>query len=83
MDFRDGEEELNYLIAAVELFHQGAYNAMGIITRTNREAKELFERLKERQAEVTLVTPGKRVVPITALLFFRYRCQRAWSLTRC
>ena len=30
---------------------------MGIITRTNREAKELFERLKERQAEVTLVTP--------------------------
>lgn len=60
LDFRDGEEELNYLIAAVELFHQGAYNAMGIITRTNREAKELFERLKERQAEVTLVTPESK-----------------------
>ena len=54
------EEEIGLLADRISAFHRGGYNALGIITRTNTEAKELFDRLKERQAEVNLITPESK-----------------------
>lgn len=51
------EEELVEICRQVEAFHQGKYNAMGIVTRTNSAAKELYEKLKARGAGVELITP--------------------------
>ena len=41
----------------VEAFHQGKYNAFGIVTRTNSQARELHEKLKALGADVALITP--------------------------
>ena len=54
------EEEIGMLADRISAFHRGGYTALGIITRTNTEAKELFDRLKERQAEVNLITPESK-----------------------
>lgn len=54
------EEEIGLLADRISAFHRGGYNALGIITRTNTEAKELFDWLKERQAEVNLITPESK-----------------------
>ena len=51
------EEEVVEICRQVEAFHQGKYNAMGIVTRTNSAAKELYEKLKARGAGVELITP--------------------------
>ena len=55
--FSTEEEELVEILRQVETFQQSKYNAMGIITRTNGQAQELFGRLQERGASVHLVTP--------------------------
>lgn len=55
--FSTEEEELVEILRQVETFQQSKYNAMGIITRTNGQAQELFGRLQERGAFVHLVTP--------------------------
>ena len=57
LEFSTEEEELVEICRQVEAFHQGKYNAMGIVTRTNSAAKELYEKLKARGAEVELITP--------------------------
>ena len=57
LGFSTEEEELVEICRQVEAFHQGKYNAMGIVTRTNSAAKELYEKLKARGAEVELITP--------------------------
>lgn len=57
LEFSTEEEELVEICRQVEDFHQGKYNAMGIVTRTNSAAKELYEKLKARGAEVELITP--------------------------
>ena len=41
----------------MEAFHQGKYNAFGIVTRTNSQARELHEKLKALGADVALITP--------------------------
>ncbi len=51
------EEELDTLCKLIDTFHNGEYNALGILTRTNPEAEALYNRLKERGAEVELITP--------------------------
>ncbi|MFR8066893.1 MAG: HelD family protein, partial [Acutalibacter sp.] len=57
LEFSTEEEELVEICRQVEAFHQGKYNAMGIVTRTNSAAKELYEKLKARGAGVELITP--------------------------
>lgn len=57
LEFSTEEEELVEICRQVEDFHQGKYNAMGIVTRTNSAAKELYEKLKARGAGVELITP--------------------------
>lgn len=57
LGFSTEEEELVEICRQVEAFHQGKYNAMGIVTRTNSAAKELYEKLKARGAGVELITP--------------------------
>ena len=55
--FPTEEEELAEICRQVEAFHQGKYNALGIVTHTNSQAAALYEKLKARGAEVNLVTP--------------------------
>ena len=55
--FSTQEEELVEICRRVEEFHQSKYNAMGIVTRTNTAARELHEKLRERGADVALITP--------------------------
>ena len=55
--FPTEEEELDALCSRVDAFHQSKYNALGIVTRTNSEAKALYEDLRSRGAEVNLITP--------------------------
>ncbi len=55
--FSTEEEELVEICRRVEEFHQSKYNAMGIVTRTNTAARELHEKLRERGADVALITP--------------------------
>ena len=57
LTFPTQEEELSALCRRVEDFHQGKYNALGIVTRTNSQAKELYEKLRELGADVNLITP--------------------------
>ena len=55
--FATEEEELFEICRQVEAFRQGRFNALGIITRTNAAAKELYKKLQGRGAPVSLVTP--------------------------
>lgn len=60
LTFSNSEEELDRLVQLVADFHQGDYNALGIVTRTNPEAQALYDLLKERGADVNLVTPESK-----------------------
>ena len=55
--FSTGEEELSFLCGEIEAFHQGKYNAMAILTRTNAAAQALYAALRDRGAQVHLITP--------------------------
>ena len=57
LKFSTEEEELVEICRRVEAFHQGKYNAFGIVTRTNSQARELHEKLKALGADVALITP--------------------------
>ena len=57
LEFSTEEEELVEICRRVEAFHQGKYNAFGIVTRTNSQARELHEKLKALGADVALITP--------------------------
>ena len=54
------EDELERLSQLVRDFHQSSYNAMAILTRTNPEAQALYDALKERGADVNLITPESK-----------------------
>ena len=54
------EEELERLSQLVRDFHQSNYNAMAILTRTNPEAQALYDALRERVADVNLITPESK-----------------------
>lgn len=54
------EDELERLSQLVEDFHQSSYNAMAILTRTNPEAQALYDALRERGADVSLITPESK-----------------------
>ncbi len=51
------EEEIGRIAALVEDFHKGSYAGLGIITRTNEDARALYDWLKERGSDVELITP--------------------------
>ncbi len=51
------EEELQTLSELIRDFHESDYNAMALLTRTNTQAKELYEKLRERGADVELILP--------------------------
>lgn len=57
LEFSTEGEELMEICRRVEAFHQGKYNAFGIVTRTNSQARELHEKLKALGADVALITP--------------------------
>ena len=57
LEFSTEGEELVEICRRVEAFHQGKYNAFGIVTRTNSRARELHEKLKALGADVALITP--------------------------
>ncbi len=56
------EKEVEQIAGLVEQFHRGAYNALGIVTRTNHDAQALYDWLKERDPEmdVELITPESK-----------------------
>ena len=55
--FPTPEEELEAVCQRIAAFHESKYNALGIVTRTNSEAKALYEELRAQGAEVNLITP--------------------------
>lgn len=57
LEFSTEREELVEICRRVEAFHQGKYNAFGIVTRTNSQARELHEKLKALGTDVALITP--------------------------
>ena len=54
------EQEIEELLKLISEFHQGEYNALGILTRTNPEAEALYEKLKERGNDVNLILPDSK-----------------------
>lgn len=60
LTFSTEEQELEQLLQTIGGFHQSDYNALGILTRTNPEAQALYEKLKERGAEVNLILPDSK-----------------------
>ena len=60
LSFPSQEEELQEIVRRVEEFHQGKYNTLGIVTRTNSQAQALYEALRERGAQVNLITPESK-----------------------
>lgn len=57
----DGErQELEGILSLIGEFQESGYNALGILTRTNPEAKVLYGKLKERGAELELITPESK-----------------------
>ncbi len=55
--FGEEEEEISFLAEKIEAFDRGEYNALGIVTKTNRQAKELFEKLKDQCPKLHLILP--------------------------
>ena len=60
LSFDTEEQEIEELLKLISEFHQGEYNALGVLTRTNPEAEALYEKLKERGAEVNLILPDSK-----------------------
>lgn len=58
--FDTEQQELEQLAEMIQNFHNGDYNALGIITRTNPEAQVLYEKLIALGAEVNLITPESK-----------------------
>lgn len=58
--FEDERGELEKLAETVREFHAGKYNAMAILTRTNPEAQQLYDKLCELGADVNLITPESK-----------------------
>ncbi len=54
------EEELDRIAALVQEFQREESGSMGIVTRTNEDARALHEWLAERGTEVTLITPESK-----------------------
>lgn len=53
-------EEADRIAELINEFHKSEYNALGIVTRTNQDAAALYDWLKERGAEVELITPESK-----------------------
>lgn len=49
-------DEINKLLQLINLFFKSDFNTMGIITKTNDDARELYDELKEKY-QVNLLTP--------------------------
>ena len=60
LSFDTEEQEIDQLVKLISEFHQSDYNALGILTRTNPEAEALYDKLKERGAEVNLILPDSK-----------------------
>ena len=60
LSFDTEERELEQLTELISRFHQGEYNALGILTRTNPEAEALYEKLKARGTDVNLILPDSK-----------------------
>lgn len=82
LEFSTEEEELVEICRQVEAFHQGKYNAMGIVTRTNSAAKELYEKLRPGAPGWSL-SPQRAAPSTTGPRCSPSRCPKAWSSTRC
>lgn len=80
LECRDRTEEIDLIGGMIKAFEASGHASLGIIAKTNRDARALYDSLK--QSMKFTFCPLKAAASPAGCPLPPSRCQRAWNLTR-